>query len=430
MERLSPDDAAILALENANILGHTLKLVVVEPGAAGALDAVAVRDRVASRLERIPRLHQRVVLGPEPYWEDDDDFDLDRHVREPAGETPPDRAQLEELVGELMSKRLDHEHPLWTLDVVALADGALALVLRIHHCMADGMTVIRWAGELLWDDEPPPASAATEPASATAPARRRGVRAALRGGAGASAALARELGEEARRRPRSPLDRHISTTRAAAFAPRPLADLKRIGSAFAEHATVNDVVLAAVGGGLARWLAAGAGPVADMRVQVPVSLHRRHEGPDAAGNHDSFLFVDLPLTEPDPVTRLLAISAETRERKHHHDADVLYSFFHGLAHGRPLAAVAAHLGAGPRAFTLSVSNVPGPREPRALLGRPVSEIYTLAEPADRHALRVSVISVAGQLGFGLCADPDAVRDLDVLAAGIEAELDALLERAV
>jgi hypothetical protein len=83
----------------------------------------------------------------------------------------------------------------------------------------------------------------------------------------------------------------------------------------------------------------------------------------------------------------------------------------------------------PRVFTLSVSNIPGPREPRSLLGRPLLELRSLAEIAHHHALRVSVVSACGQLSFGLCADPEAVDGLEEIARGIEAELRELADAA-
>ncbi len=145
-----------------------------------------------------------------------------------------------------------------------------------------------------------------------------------------------------------------------------------------------------------------------MRVQIPVSMHHRGEDPDELGNRDSFLFCDLPVAEPDPRKRLAAINAETLSRKQHHDADELYSFFHSLSHIRPLYRVASKLASGPREFALSVSNVPGPREPVQVLTGRVAELYSVAEPADRHALRASAVSLAGRMGFGFCTDPAAV----------------------
>ena len=84
---------------------------------------------------------------------------------------------------------------------------------------------------------------------------------------------------------------------------------------------------------------------------------------------------------------------------------------------------------GPREFALSVSNVPGPRQRAVILGHPVEQFCSFAEPADRHALRVSVISLGGELAFGLCSDPDAIADLDGLRGAL-AESIAELEGAI
>ncbi|HKH13801.1 MAG TPA: WS/DGAT domain-containing protein, partial [Solirubrobacterales bacterium] len=111
----------------------------------------------------------------------------------------------------------------------------------------------------------------------------------------------------------------------------------------------------------------------------------------------------------------------------HHDPDELYSFFHSLSHVRPLYKVASGFASGPREFALSVSNVPGPREPVSLLGKSVAELYSVAEPADRHALRASAISLAGRMGLGFCTDPGAVPGVSDLADGLDASLAELLE---
>jgi hypothetical protein len=79
----------------------------------------------------------------------------------------------------------------------------------------------------------------------------------------------------------------------------------------------------------------------------------------------------------------------------------------------------------PRVFTLNVSNVPGPRGSQHVLGSPLLELHSLAEIAHHHALRVAVVSAAGRISFGLCADPDAIDRLDAIADGIERELQAL-----
>jgi diacylglycerol O-acyltransferase len=183
-------------------------------------------------------------------------------------------------------------------------------------------------------------------------------------------------------------------------------------------------VLAAVAGGLRRWLVHAGAEAHELRVKVPVSLHRPGESDEA--NRDSFMVVHLPLDEPDRVVRLLAIAAETRERKAAHDADELDAFFSDLGRrSRSLERLAERWAMSPRVFALNVSNVPGPQGELTVMGSRLREMHTVAEIAERHALRVAVISAAGRLSFGLCADADVVERLDLVTDGIADELRAL-----
>jgi diacylglycerol O-acyltransferase len=455
MERLSADDARILRLESEAIAAHTLKLAIVEPAPGGGPVTVErLRDHVEARLGELPRARQRLAPTPlriaAPAWVDDAGFDIRNHVRRagPAG----DREQLMRLAGRLMAERLDHSRPLWCIDVAGpLEDGRTALIVRVHHCVADGVTVLRMLSELLWDRGPeaePSLPRPWRPQSAPgvlgllasgAGSRLRSIGDALAGAARAAASPPRwrETGRElaglpgALRRELWPLgartafDRRIGGDREVAFTGCELDDLRRIEHAAGSGVTVNDVVLAVVAGAIRRWLATHREPMQAMRVQVPVSMHHRGERPDALGNRDSFLFCDLPVSEPDPRRRLLAINAETRSRKEHHDPAELYSFFHSLSHVRPLYRLASRVASGPREFTLSVSNVPGPREPVRVLGGRVAELYSVAEPADRHALRASAVSLAGRMGFGFCTDPGAVPGVAELAEGLDTSLEEL-----
>jgi hypothetical protein len=205
----------------------------------------------------------------------------------------------------------------------------------------------------------------------------------------------------------------------------PLERLKRIERSSAERVTVNDVVLAVVAGGLRRWLPEVGGVAQDLRVQCPVCLHAREESKGEPGNKDSFMNLDLPLAEAEPRERLRLISSETRERKLDHDADTLYAFFHALGRFRPLYRGVTRLTSGPREFALSVSNVPGPRGRALMMGHAIEQFCSFAEPADRHALRVSVISVSGELAFGLCSDPEAIADLDGLRRALSDSIGEL-----
>jgi diacylglycerol O-acyltransferase / wax synthase len=369
-----------------------------------------------------------------PVWLDDPAFDITRHVTRAPTDHAVGRAELEQLVASSMTERLDRSHPLWHLDVVErYDDDAMALIWRIHHCLADGTTCVRIGSEILWSNDPDPHRTT---ACAWSP----------NAGPGTLGLFAHGLVDRTQRKPRpsgrarqrppsllssraavkrelsrsaavTPLGHRVGSTRNVAFATAPLDECRRAGKAIDEAVTLNDVVLAVIAGGVRAWLDTGAGPVGGLRVKVPVSLHHDGEG-DAVGNRDSYFFVDLPVAEADPIKRVLAINRETRERKLHHDAETLYRL--------GTHPFVAHWAMSPRVFTFNVSNVRGPAVDIYVLGARVRELYSLAEIAQHHALRMAVISAAGLLSFGLCADRDAVKDLEALADGLRRSADELI----
>ncbi len=412
---LSREDLTILDLECETIAGHTCKVIVLGEGAP-SVDAV--RDRVAARIDATPQLTWR--LGGEsqaPAWVADPTFDLTAHVVAPlAG--PIDESELAATVSELFAQHLERERPLWRLDVVSLRAGGVALVWRIHHALADGTTAMRLARQVLFDPVGEQTAAASRHASSAGRAADDARRRAHLGGF-----LGREF---SRSRGRSPFDGRVGTERRVAFATTPLAPLHDAAKSLCA-ATVNDAVLASVAGGLRSWIEAHHGTLQDLRVRVPVSLH--HEGDDA-GNRDSFFAVALPLSEPDPVERLRAVHAETSARKSDHDAETLDQLHRDLTRASPhLETLWSRVEASPRRFALNVSNVPGPRTAVSVDAAPVRELHSIAEIGERHALRVAVVSYAGDLCFGLCADPAIVDGLDALAEGIETEAATLVEVA-
>jgi diacylglycerol O-acyltransferase / wax synthase len=437
-ERLSVDDAQILRLESATIKGHTGKVLILAPDSTGRpLSVPALRARVEERMGAFPRLIERVEeprlgLG-RPCWVPCDEVDLDWHVAEPDHARPLSDEEFRQAVGDLLSERLDHTRPLWRLDALPLTGDRVGLIGRIHHAMADGISAIRLVAGLLWDE------ASSPQPRPIADATRAGADKSEPGRASAAGSDAREarilvrlpavLRRELRPGRDTKLDQHIGPAREVAWTSFPLERLKRIGHGCGEGVTVNDVVLAVIAGALRRWLPRTGGIADRLRVQCPVSLHAREEAGSDVGNRDSFINVDLPLAEPDPLERLRLINAETRERKLEHDADTLYAFFHALGRFRPLYRGITRLTSGPREFALSVSNVPGPRQRAVILGHAVEQLCSFAEPADRHALRVSVISLGGELAFGLCSDPDAISNLDGLRGAL-ADAIAELEGAV
>jgi WS/DGAT/MGAT family acyltransferase len=455
LERLSAQDTRILRLETERIAGHTCKVIVLRE----RRDTEALRAHLAARISCAPGLTRRLVPTPlgvaNPVWVADEHFDLARHVRPAAARRPVGREHLRALVADALERRLPRERPLWSIDVVErLAGGGSALIWLMHHAAADGASCMRIAEEVLWDQGAGPAAgepAPPAPAAALSPARLlaagladRG-RGALGGAAGAAQALRsparlRELGGELARTPgtlrrelapqrgASPFDAPIGPHRAVAFTRRPLDELRRIEHALPGHVTVNDVLLAIVARGVGAWLRARGLAPGPMRAKVPVSMHPAHEQPDALGNRDSFLFVDLATHEPDPVAQLQAINAETARRKALHDPGTLYALLNDLTHvAAPLARAASHAAASPRAFTFAVSNVRGPAQPVAIAGAPVTALWSLAEIAPRHALRVAGVSLGRDFGIGITTDPSVAPGVAGLAAAVECAGDELLE---
>jgi diacylglycerol O-acyltransferase / wax synthase len=410
---LAPEDRAILALESRTVAGHTCKVVRL---GSQALDVERLRTRVKDRIALAPALTRRLGGNDRsPTWVTDQSFDIARHVVPVAVASPVDQSGLLDLVARLFEQRLDRTRPLWRMDVVDLADGGSALVWRIHHSLADGTASVRYCRALLWDCEP---DAAMTPAQALAAhavddARRRAHLAGF---------LRREY---ARGERHSPFDGTIGARRDVAFATVSLSDLHEAAKVL-DGATVNDAVLAIVAGAVGRWVRLRHGHLGTIRVRVPVSLH--HEG-DAVANNDSFFSIGVPLNEPDPVVRLREVHAETNERKHARDALHRDELLRELAGVPPLSRLVTRLERSPRRFALSVSDVPGPPAPVSVLDAPVERLHSIAEIGERHALRVCAVSLSGLLCLGLCADPDLVDHLSLIAEGMEEEARDLLAAA-
>src|SRR3984957_252580 len=427
--RMSAQDLQILRLEAGPIRGHSGKVLVLERAGQYALPTVPdLRAAIAARLDAAPRLRQRLVSSPlpmvRPAWADDPEFDVTRHVTAVPVTGPVSRPRLEQIVADLMTRRLDRSRPLWHLDVVEeLADGAMALIWRLHHCMADGSTAVDLASAVLWSPDPTddpgspkpwiPGPVPTAPALLLAGLRERGRqflrprrRPRMSALLTARTALARELSRTAAV---TGLAGRAGSDRSAALVQFPLAACKLAGHAISDSATLNDVLLAVIAGGLRTWLARRGEPDRGNRVKVPVSLHQPDESGTVA-NRDSYFFVDLPVAEPDLAARVLAINRQTAERKRDRDPDALYELGQ-----RPLVARWAM---SPRMFTFNVSNVRGPARPVYVLGGRVRELYALSEIAQNHALRVAAISSSETLSIGLLADSAAVPALPALADDI------------
>ena len=169
MRQLSGLDASFLHMESATNYGHVGSVSVLDPTTVeGGLTFERVRDLVESRLHLLPPLRRRVVEVPfgmdHPLWVEDPDFDLDFHVRNLALPAPGDDHQLAEQVTRIAARHLDRARPLWELYLIeGLADGHVAIQIKIHHAAIDGVSGAELQG-LLLDIEadappaPPPAT--------------------------------------------------------------------------------------------------------------------------------------------------------------------------------------------------------------------------------------------------------------------------------
>jgi len=367
---LSAEDRAILAKESSTVVGHTCKIIRL----ASSLDIARLRASVSRRIAATPALTWRLGGPAEaPCWVRDEGFAVDPHIVDVRHPAPLTELELQAAVASLFVERLDRGRPLWRIDVLhPLWDGGTALVWRIHHALADGQTCARLASALLWDLPADPAAgqATLRRAAADAERSRQRHRRNLVG------VLAREMH---RAHGRSPFDGRIGGRRQVAFCSTSLPELHAATKAADPAATVNDAVLACVTGALRRWFGLHERSLAELRCKVPVSLHR----PDQeVANRDSFFYVDLPISDPDPVSRLRAIRRETGLRKRDHDAEELDRTLERLGRASShLRTACERFLFDPRGFAVNVSTVRGPSRAVSVLGVPVRRLYPLADIA-------------------------------------------------
>ena len=448
-QRLSVQDAGFLDLEHAGLPQHVAILAVAEGGPLldrdGRLRVDAVRRELAGRLQQVPRLRQR-VLCPRvgqglPLWVDDPGFDLANHVRVVHLPAPGGERELLGLCDQLCLRLLDRARPLWELWLVTgLANGRVGLVLKLHHSLADGLAAVQIAGVLL--DSTANAPSSTLPSWQPRPAPSGWALAAdnLRGrGATLAAVLAqlrhpRELAARARvvvgaarmaaggrrHRRRSVLRRPVGDRRRLAVVRAGLAVVKAVAHGHA--ATVNDVLLAAVAGGLRALLATRGAPVDGLilSASVPVAL-RAGADTAALGNQVGLMVVPLPVGEPDPVQRLRHITGATTERKHRPEVVASLRPAGSLTILRALNRYSRHQ----RIVDVFVTNVPGPQRPLYLLGARLLEAFPVVQVAGNVPLSVAVLSYDGQLNIGIQSDPDGCPDLEVFSDGLRRSLEEL-----
>jgi len=443
--RFGPQDAAFLYSDTDAAPLNVGSVGIFE----GEIPFDTFVESVASKLHLVPRYRQRVVSPPfnvgRPTWEYDPNFDIRRHIHRVRIEQPGTDSQLADLAAKLYAGRLDREKPLWEVYLVeGLEGGRTGMIAKTHHCLVDGVSGIELLMVTLDVSQnpappPPPSGPYNPPAipdrlslffdaiwdsAAEGVERWAGFQKALvdltMGGDTTRArhvARALEVAIPYFAVPASPapFNGPFSGERKLACTEVPFQEVRDIRKACG--GTVNDVVLAMLGGALGRYLEmygeATAGRV--MRVLTPVNVRREDER-GALGNHIAMLLVEVPVGMQDPVRRLQTITKRTEELKRGFVADGIESVASLLlAMPAPLGAMLGALGPPPNTVANIVcTNVPGPMIPLYTVGHQMLAGYPMPPPLWGMGINCGVMSYNGRLYFGLVADAQAAPDVERL----------------
>lgn len=461
MQRLGPQDASFLYLETPNVHQHVGGLAILDPSTApgGTLtydDLVAV---LASRVHLAPRFRQKVLFPPlavgRPVWVDDAAFDLSFHLRRAALPKPGGRRELIDYVQRVISRPLDRTKPLWEAYLIeGMQDGLSAVLTKVHHAMVDGMAAIDLASAVYdfspepqvltpppWKPEPEPTryelfedavrEQLTHPVQGFVDLAQRTLERPSRAAheVGDIVEGLREIVGRGVFAPPSPFNHPVGPNRRFAMADAPVQTFRDIKRAL--KATVNDVVLATVAGGLYRLLRHRKEPTRDrvLRAMVPVSIRTKDER-SIMGNRVSSIFVDLPVGAMGAKRRLATITQQTRSLKESNQA-VGAEFLINIGTWAPptIHAMAARAASRSRVINLVVSNVPGPQIPMYIAGARLLAQYPIMPIAQNMGLSIAVTSLAGTMAFGITADWDTLPDIGFLAQAIDDSLAELRKAA-
>jgi diacylglycerol O-acyltransferase len=456
-EQLSPLDTMFLDLEQADdgATMHFGAAMIFDPlprGGAPGIDRL--RDHVERRLHELPRYRMQLASPRAGHlswetWVPAPRFDIAAHITHATLPAPGAQDDLHAWFADFLSHRLDRRRPLWEVVLLdGLADGRWALVTKTHHCLVDGMGSVD-VGQILLDAEPSPrrrrppghwhiedplASHRSLPlpdmvvkgAKAGAGALRHPVDALTRATAIADVVLHEELLAA----PHSSLNGSLGATRAYESVSFALDDLKAIERALG--GTVNDVVLSISAGALRRLLLerGETPPAAGLRAQIPVNI-RASDQEHALGNVLTSLFVELPVSEPDPLIRherVVARAAALKTSSQPVGGKALVDLA-GLAPPLLGELMGRAMFGSQRVFNLTITNVRASADTLYAFGAPLREVLPYVPLFTGHRIGIAVVSYAGGLAFGLGADRTNTPDLAVLADGIRASFDELRHAA-
>jgi WS/DGAT/MGAT family acyltransferase len=424
--------------------------------------AGVVRRRMVARY---PVFRERPVYSRSPliapHWEDDPGFRLERHIVRARLAEPGDEAALERYVEAQMHRPFRRNHPLWEMHFVDGFGSGSALVVRLHHALADGIALSQVLLSLtdasrtgdLRDREPTDETLAAGPnvladsvgglagtvgglastvgglagggrrmlSTAGGLATPGGARNALATADGTVRASGKIL---LHRNPPSPLRGTPGRRKLAAWsAPHRLADVSRI--ARLADATVNDVMVAAVSGALHAYLLDRGAPPVDLATMVPVNLRPAGEElPQELGNRFALVLLPLPTGVHSPLLRLEQTKQRMDSIKHSPEAALTFGLLAAI--GRTHPEVERRLIDFFTSKAIGVTtNVVGPRRRRYLAGSPIAGVLSWVPGSGSQTLNVAIFSDDRSVRVGFKADARVVPDVAKIVHAFDAEMDQL-----
>jgi diacylglycerol O-acyltransferase / wax synthase len=445
-ERMSSVDTAWLRMDRPSNLMMICGVLIF----GERLTLSRLRATLSDRFLRFKRFRQRAMqTSTGAYWTDDRHFDIGAHVRRVKLRGAAGKSELETLVSDLMATPLDPSKPMWQFHLVEGYEGGSAVVVRIHHCYADGIALIQVMLSMTDADReghvpgpvpPPPKRSESTDGDPLAGALKMATKmasvliekgAAIWHDPAKAVAFAREGSAFTEELAKLMLMDEDSPTR---FKGRPgvakrvawadpiaVPEVKAVGRAL--DCSINDVLLSSVAGALRAYLMQEGESVEGLSIRalVPVNL-RPADKAWKLGNRFGLVFLDLPIGIENPVERLYAIRENMRVLKGSY---------------QPMVAlgVLAAMGAGPKILqeqllamlaknaTAVMTNVPGPQQPLYLGGALIDSMMFWVPQSGDIGLGISILSYNGEVRFGVVADrglcPDPHRVIERFAPEFE-----------
>jgi WS/DGAT/MGAT family acyltransferase len=402
-------------------------------------------------LDRFPRFRQRVrsrLPGESAVWQEDENFDPALHFHRLALPAPGDREALRLVVSDLASSPLDPDRPLWDMYLLEGYGDGCAVLVRMHHAIADGVALARVMLSLTdVDGRPLPSAGLREPEApgrlaplgAVAGAGRAVVHEALetvvhprhaaalaRSAAGDARTLAKLLLPDADPPTALKGDSHVAHS-VAWSDPVLLRTVKALGHA--TGTTVNDVLVSAVAGAIGEYLRSGGDATDEVHALVPFNLRPLDEPlPRDLGNRFGLILLELPVGMEEPFERLRAVHTAMAEIKASHEGAISYGIIELLG-ALPGSVEERLIDFFSAKGTMVLTNVPGPPRTVSFAGAPVRGVLVWAPCSGSVGMSVSIFSYAGKVTVGFLTDTGLVPDPQVLADGFRRQLRGL-RRAV